>query len=123
MTTDFVPTDYLPVLIFFVIAGAFGFVTIMMGKLVRPQAPYREKLLPYECGAPPISDARQPFPMRYYIIAMLFVLFDIEAVFMYPWAVVFNQIGIYGLVEMILFIFVLLVGYVYAWGKGALEWD
>ncbi|MFQ5508155.1 MAG: NADH-quinone oxidoreductase subunit A [Leptospirillia bacterium] len=123
MTTDFVPTDYLPVLIFFVIAGAFGFVTIILGRFVRPQMTYREKLLPYECGAPPISDARQPFPMRYYIIAMLFVLFDIEAVFMYPWAVVFNQIGIYGLVEMVLFITILLIGYVYAWGKGALEWD
>ena len=123
MTTDFVPTDYLPVLIFFLIAGAFGFVTILIGRFVRPKVRYREKELVYECGAPPISDARQPFPMRYYIIAMLFVLFDIEAVFMYPWAVVFNQIGIYGLVEMILFITVLLVGYVYAWGKGALEWD
>ncbi len=123
MTTDFIPSNYLPVLIFFMIAAAFGFVTIIMGKLVRPQNPYREKALPYECGAPPISDARQPFPMRYYIIAMLFVLFDIEAVFMYPWAVVFNDIGIYGLVEMGLFILVLVVGYVYAWGKGALEWD
>lgn len=123
MTTDFVPISYLPVLIFFLVAGAFGFVSLLLGRLVRPQAGYREKTLPYECGAPPISDARQPFPMRYYIIAMLFVLFDIEAVFMYPWAVVFNEIGIYGLVEMVLFIMVLLVGYVYAWGKGALEWD
>lgn len=123
MTTEFVPTDYLPVLIFFLIAGAFGFVTIIIGRFARPADPYREKQLPYECGAPPISDARGPFPMRYYIIAMLFVLFDIEAVFMYPWAVVFNQIGLYGLVEMILFITILVVGYIYAWGKGALEWD
>lgn len=123
MTTEFVPSDYLPVLVFFLIAGAFGFVTILLGRFVRPKVAYREKLLPYECGAPPISDARQPFPMRYYIIAMLFVLFDIEAVFMYPWAVVFNRIGIYGLVEMVMFIAILVVGYVYAWGKGALEWD
>lgn len=123
MTSEFVPISYLPVLIFFLVAGAFGFVSLLLGRLVRPQAAYREKLLPYECGAPPVSDARQPFPMRYYIIAMLFVLFDIEAVFMYPWAVVFNEIGIYGLVEMVLFILILLVGYVYAWGKGALEWD
>ncbi len=120
---EFIPTDYLPVLIFFFIAAAFGFVTILIGRFARPKNSYREKTLPYECGAPPVSDARQPFPMRYYIIAMLFVLFDIEAVFMYPWAVVFNQIGLYGLVEMVLFIFVLTIGYVYAWGKGALEWD
>jgi NADH-quinone oxidoreductase subunit A len=71
----------------------------------------------------PFSDARIPFPMRYYVITMLFVIFDIEAVFLYPWAVAFNQIGLYALVEMVLFIAVLLVGYVYAWKKGALEWE
>jgi NADH-quinone oxidoreductase subunit A len=71
----------------------------------------------------PFSDARIPFPMRYYVITMLFVIFDIEAVFLYPWAVVFNQIGLYALVEMVLFIAILLVGYVYAWKKGALEWE
>jgi NADH-quinone oxidoreductase subunit A len=71
----------------------------------------------------PFSDARIPFPMRYYVITMLFVIFDIEAVFLYPWAVAFNQIGLYALVEMVLFIAILLVGYVYAWKKGALEWE
>ncbi|MFQ5455414.1 MAG: NADH-quinone oxidoreductase subunit A [Nitrospirota bacterium] len=115
--------DYLPILIFLIIAIAFGSVTIIVGYLVRPRRPYQEKLSPYESGVPPFSDARAPFPIRYYIICMLFVLFDIEAVFLYPWAVVFDKIGLYGLVEMILFILILLVGYVYAWKKGALEWD
>ena len=102
---------------------AFGGVSLMAGYLVRPSRPYRTKLMPYESGMDPFTDARIPFPARYYIIAMLFVIFDIEVVFMYPWAVVYNQIGLYGLIEMILFIGILFVGYFYAWMKGALEWD
>jgi len=77
----------------------------------------------YECGSEPFSDARMPFPVRYYIIAMLFVIFDIEIVFLYPWAVAFGKIGAIGMIEMIIFIFLFVVGYVYAWKKGALEWD
>jgi len=119
----FVPTNYLAILIFIFIAMAFGGVSLMAGYLVRPSRPYRSKLKPYESGMDPFTDARIPFPARYYIIAMLFVIFDIEAVFMYPWAVVYNQIGLYGLIEMILFIGILFVGYFYAWMKGALEWD
>ena len=123
MPGEYVPAHYLPVLIFSLIAAVFGLGQLLVFSLLRPAHPYREKLLPYESGVQPFSDARIPFPMRYYVIAMLFVIFDIEAVFLYPWAVVFKSIGLYALVEMILFIVILLVGYVYAWEKGALEWE
>ena len=120
---SYVPTQYLPILLFFIIAVAFGIVTLIIGMWLRPHRPYREKLIAYESGVQPFSDARIPFPMRYYVITMLFVIFDIEAVYLYPWAVVFKDIGLYALIEMALFIIVLLIGYVYAWRKGALEWD
>lgn len=123
MPGEYLPVNYLPIVVFIAVAVAFGAGTIIVGYLVRPKKSYPEKLSPYESGMKPFSDARNPFPMRYYIIAMLFVLFDIEVVFLYPWAVVFNKIGLYGLIEMILFIAILLVGYFYAWKKGALEWD
>jgi len=118
-----IPTQYFPVLLFLVIAVAFGVGSLILGRLLRPRRPYREKLIAYESGVQPFTDARIPFPMRYYVIAMLFVIFDIEAVFLYPWAVVFKEIGLYALVEMALFILVLFIGYIYAWRKGALEWD
>ncbi|HEY4485445.1 MAG TPA: NADH-quinone oxidoreductase subunit A [Nitrospiria bacterium] len=120
---SFVPSGYLPVLIFIAVAVAFGTVTLMIGRLVRPRRSYAAKLMPYESGCDPFQDARSPFPMRYYIIGMLFVIFDIETVFLFPWAVSYTGLGLIGLVEMLLFILVLLVGYVYAWKKGALEWD
>ncbi len=118
-----IPNPYYPILIFLVIAVIFPTVTLVLGYFLRPSHPYREKLSAYESGVQPFSDARTPFPMLYYVIAMLFVLFDIEAVFLFPWAVVFDDLGILALIEMGLFIFVLLIGYVYAWRKGALEWD
>lgn len=117
------PINYLPIAIFILIALGFGVVTILIGYLVRPRKSYREKLLPYESGMDPITDSRQMFPLRYYMIAMLFVIFDIEMVFLYPWAVSFNQLGLFALIEMIVFISILFVGYFYAWKKGALEWD
>jgi len=120
---SYVPTQYLPILLFFIIALAFGLVSLMAGSILRPRRPYREKLVAYESGVQPFSDARIPFPMRYYVISMLFVIFDIEAVYLYPWAVVFKDIGLYALIEMALFIIVLFIGYIYAWRKGALEWD
>jgi NADH-quinone oxidoreductase subunit A len=120
---NFVPVNYLPIVIFIAIALAFGGVTLLLGKILRPSRMYKAKLTTYESGSIPFSDARIPFPLRYYMIAMIFVIFDIETVFLYPWAVVYGKLGLYGLVEMILFIGVLLVGYFYAWKKGALEWD
>ena len=120
---SYTPTQYLPILLFFIIAVGFGIASLMIGMLLRPHRPYREKLMAYESGVQPFSDARIPFPMRYYVITMLFVIFDIEAVYLYPWAVVFKEIGLYALIEMAFFITILLIGYIYAWRKGALEWD
>jgi NADH-quinone oxidoreductase subunit A len=114
---------YFPILLFIGTALAFGVVTLLLSYLVQPKFPESEKLSPYECGSEPFSDARIPFPVRYYIFAMLFVIFDIEVIFLYPWAVVFDKIGFIGLMEMIIFIGLFVVAYVYAWKKGALEWD
>ena len=119
-------TKYFPVILFIFVALAFGVVTLLLSYLFQPKYPEPEKLSAYECGSEPFSDARMPFPVRYYIFAMLFVIFDIEVIFLYPWAVVFNDINkvsIIGLVEMMIFIALFLVAYVYAWRKGALEWD
>ncbi|MCC6141541.1 MAG: NADH-quinone oxidoreductase subunit A [Nitrospira sp.] len=118
-----VPANYLPILLFIGIAIAFGAVSLLAGWFVRPSRPYRAKLAPYESGSPLFQDARVQIPMRYYIIAMLFVIFDIEIVFMFPWAVAFSKLGFVGLVEMVAFIGILVVGFWYAWKKGALEWD
>jgi NADH-quinone oxidoreductase subunit A len=109
--------------LFIAISVAFGAIQLLAGRLVRPHRPYRAKLNPYESGSPLFSDARIQFPMRYYIIAMLFVIFDIEVIFIIPWAVRFRSLGLLGLVEMLVFIGILLVGFWYAWMKGALEWD
>ncbi len=118
-----VPANYLPILIFIGIALAFGTIALLVGWFVRPSRPYRAKLAPYESGSPLFQDARVQFPIRYYVIAMLFVIFDIEIVFLFPWAVAFRQLGLVGLMEMVVFIGVLVVGFWYAWKKGALEWD
>lgn len=114
---------YAGVLLFIVLVAAFGVGTLVISYLLQPRYPESEKLSPYECGSEPFSDARIPFPVRYYIFAMLFVIFDIEIIFLYPWAVAFKDIGIIGLVEMMIFIGLFVLAYVYAWRKGALEWD
>jgi NADH-quinone oxidoreductase subunit A len=106
-----------------VLGALFGIGSLVVGWVVRPSRPYRAKLLPYESGSPLFMDARVQFPMRYYIIAMLFVIFDIEVVFLFPWAVVFKKLGLLGLVEMGVFLGILIVGFWYAWKKGALDWD
>jgi len=123
MGSEPVPFNYLPIVIFMVLGALFGIGSLLVGWVVRPSRPYREKLLPYESGSPLFMDARVQFPMRYYIIAMLFVIFDIEVVFLFPWAVVFKKLGLLGLIEMGLFLAILIVGYWYAWKKGALDWD
>ena len=119
-------TKFFPILLFIFVGLVFGVVTLVVSYFLQPRYPEPEKLSPYECGSEPFSDARMPFPVRYYIFAMLFVIFDIEVIFLYPWAVVFNDINkvsVIGLVEMLIFIALFLVAYVYAWRKGALEWD
>ena len=116
-------SQYFSIFVFIIVVLAFGFGTLALSWLVQPKLPLPEKLDPYECGSEPISDARMPFPVRYYIIAMLFVIFDVEMIFLYPWAVVFSKIGIWGLFEMLVFIGLFVAGYAYAWQKGALEWE
>ncbi len=121
--STYLPEHFLPVVVFLLIGTAVGVGMLVFGWFIRPRNPYPEKLLTYESGITPFMDAHQKFSIRYYIIAMLFLIFDIEAVFLYPWAVAFDQIGPYVLVEMVIFIAILLVGYAYAWKKGALEWE
>ncbi len=123
MPGSYIPTDYFPVAIVILIATLIGLGTLMLGLLVRPRRPYAQKLSPYESGNPPVSEPRYKFSVKFYIVAMLFVVFDVEAVFLYPWAVAYDKLGMFGFVEMMLFIFILLIGYVYVWKKGAFEWE
>ena len=123
MDSAHIPENYIPIVLFIVAAFAFGAISYYVAALIRPARPYRAKLAPYESGSPLFSDARIQFPMRYYIIAMLFVIFDIEVIFMVPWAVRYQSLGLLGLIEMMVFIAILLAGFWYAWKKGALEWD
>jgi NADH-quinone oxidoreductase subunit A len=123
MPGTYLPSEYLPVLIFILIASAFGVGALLIGYLFRLRKPYFEKLLPYESGINPKGEPRTRFTIRFYIIAMLFVVFDVEAIFIYPWAVVFDKIGIFAFIEMVIFIAILLVGYLYAWRKDAFVWD
>jgi NADH-quinone oxidoreductase subunit A len=105
------------------VATAFGIGSLVIGEILRPKRSYKEKLMPYESGNPPVGEPHMRFSVKFYIIAMLFVIFDVEAVFLYPWAVVFDKIGLYAFIEMVLFIAILLVGYIYAWRKEAFVWD
>ncbi len=116
-------TAYLPIAILFVIATALATLIVVLGHLFGPRRPTARKAMPYESGMRPIGPGRRRMPVRFYMIAVLFILFDIEVIFFLPWAVVFKQLGLFGLVEMFIFIAMLLVGYVYAWKKGALEWE
>lgn len=116
-------SQYSAVLLFILAVAAFGVGTLVISYFVQPRFPEPEKLSPYECGSEPFSDARIPFPVRYYIFAMLFVIFDVEVIFLYPWAVAFKAMGLIGLIEMMIFIGLFVLAYVYAWRKGALEWD
>ncbi len=121
--STYLPEHFLPVAIFLLLGVVVSVGMLVAGWFIRPRNPYREKLLTYESGITPFMDAHQKFSIRYYIIAMLFLIFDIEAVFLYPWAMAYNQIGLYGFVQMVIFVIILLVGYFYAWKKGALEWE
>ncbi|MFZ3209174.1 MAG: NADH-quinone oxidoreductase subunit A [Geobacteraceae bacterium] len=114
---------YLPIIALVVVAILFGLGSIIMSSLIGQKKPSTVKLAPYECGCEPVGSARERFSIKFYLIAMLFILFDIEAVFLYPWAVIFKKLGVFGLVEMGVFIVILFVGYIYVWKKGALEWE
>ena len=113
---------YVPIIIFFLIAILLPFVLLGVSRLVQRRVFVREKLMPYECGIDPIGDARERFSVRFYIVAMLFLVFDVETIFLFPWAVIYEKLALFGLVEMLVFIGILVVGYYYAWQKGALEW-
>jgi NADH-quinone oxidoreductase subunit A len=113
---------YIPIVIMLAVVTAFGVLVVTLSWLVGKRQDSSEKLMAYECGNVPQGDARGRFPIKFYLIAMLFIIFDIEAVFLYPWAVVYKQLKIFGLVEMVVFIAILLIGFLYVWKKGALEW-
>ncbi len=113
---------YVPVLLFVLVAIGFAIFTLLVSAALQSSRYNKVKLEPYECGIEPATDARDRYSVRYYLIAMLFVIFDIETVFMFPWAVIMDELLLFGLIEMLVFLFILVLGYVYAWRKGALEW-
>lgn len=115
--------EYVAIALMIVLATSVALIAIGLGTLFGPRKPSQEKSMPYESGMPPIGEGTRRVPVRFYLIAVLFILFDIEVIFFLPWAVVFRQLGLFGLIEMFIFIVILLVGYVYAWKKGALEWE
>lgn len=114
--------SYIPIFIFLLVAIGFAFITLIISQLVSSKKYNKVKLEPYECGIEPQTDARDRYSVRYYLVAMLFVIFDVETVFMFPWAVNVDRLALFGLIEMIVFLAILVAGYVYAWKKGALDW-
>ena len=116
-------SDYLPIAILMVLALGLAFFVIALGQGFGPHRPTRRKSQPYESGMTPYGPGTRRMSVRYYLVAVLFILFDVEVVFFLPWAVVFRKLGVFALVEMVIFIGILLVGFVYAWKKGALEWE
>lgn len=113
---------YIPIFLFVLVAIGFAIFTLIVSQLVQSSRYNKVKLEPYECGIVPETDARDRYSVRYYLVAMLFVIFDVETVFMFPWAVAMDELALFGLIEMLVFIFILVIGYVYAWRKGALDW-
>ncbi len=115
--------NYLPILIFMCVTLVMGSVFIVLGKLLGPSRPDAEKNSPYECGFEAFEDSRMKFDVRYYLVAILFIIFDLEIAFLFPWAVVLDEVGTFGLMAMAIFLAVLVIGFVYEWKKGALEWE
>ncbi|MGA8005074.1 MAG: NADH-quinone oxidoreductase subunit A [Burkholderiales bacterium] len=116
-------SEYFPVLLFILVGLAIGVLPMSLGALLGVHRPDPEKNSPYECGFEAFEDARMKFDVRYYLVAILFILFDLEIAFLFPWAVVLNQIGLFGFLSMMLFLGILVVGFIYEWMKGALEWE
>jgi NADH-quinone oxidoreductase subunit A len=115
--------NYLPILIFLAVAGGFGLLLLALGWVLGPRRPDGEKVSPYECGFEAFEDSRTKFDVRYYLVAILFIIFDLEIAFLFPWAVSLDEIGGFGLLSMGVFLAVLVIGFIYEWKKGALEWD
>ena len=120
---DPVLAEYLPVLLFLIVACAIGVVLLTVGTVFGPKRPEAEKLSPYECGFEAFEDARMKFDVRYYLVAILFIIFDLEIAFLFPWALVFREIGMTAIIAMAIFLAILVVGFAYEWKKGALEWE
>ena len=116
-------TEYFPILLFIIVGLVFGALLVAVGWALGPRKPDSEKLSPYECGFEAFEDARMKFDVRYYLVAILFILFDLEIAFLFPWAVTLNDIGAFGFWSMMVFLAVLVVGFLYEWKKGALEWE
>src|SRR5580693_2089201 len=116
------PSEYIPIFIFLIVAISFPVVAIIAAKLIRPSAPFLVKLEAYECGIKAASDSRGRYTVRFYIIAILFVIFDVETIFLFPWAIRYKTLGWFGVAEMMVFLAILIVGYLWAYKKGALEW-
>lgn len=115
-------TRYLPLLMHFVLAGALAGAIVLLSWLIGYRKPTRAKLSPYECGMTPIGDARGRFSVKFYLVAMLFILFDVEAVFLYPWAIILRELKMFGFFEMLVYVGIVLVGFFYIWKKGVLDW-
>ena len=116
------PVEYLPILILIAVAAIFAVIAMVVPAVLGPRRATKARLEAYESGMLPYTDARRRFPVQYYVIAVLFILFDIEVIFLYPWAVILRQLKLFGLIEMGIFLLILLVGFAYAWRKDALEW-
>jgi NADH-quinone oxidoreductase subunit A len=116
-------SEYFPILLFILVGVGVGIVPMVLGKLLAPNRPDPAKLSPYECGFEAFEDARMKFDVRYYLVAILFILFDLEIAFLFPWAATLNEIGFAGFLSMMVFLAILTVGFVYEWMKGALEWE
>jgi len=123
MGAAYLANEYAPIFVFIIIAILMGAAPLVLTLFLAEQRPDAEKLSAYECGFEAFEDARMQIDVRFYLVAILFVVFDLESAFLFPWAIVLNQIGLFGFVEMMLFLVLLLVGYVYAWKKGALQWE
>ena len=115
--------NYLPILIFMLVALALGTVMLILGRLLAPHRPDPAKLSPYECGFEAFEDSRMKFDVRYYLVAILFIIFDLEIAFLFPWATALADIGLFGFTSMMVFLAILVVGFIYEWKKGALEWE
>ncbi len=116
-------SNYVPILIFLVVASLLGCLLLFLGRVLAPNRPDEAKLSPYECGFEAFEDSRMKFDVRYYLVAILFIIFDLEIAFLFPWAIVLEDIGVFGFWAMMLFLGILVVGFVYEWMKGALEWE
>ena len=116
-------TEYLPVLLFLLVSIIFSVGVLSLSFIVSPKKPSNEKLSPYECGFEPFDDARTKFDIRFYLVALLFIIFDLEVAFLFPWAISLENIGLFGYLSMMIFLIILTIGFIYEWKKGALEWE